>query len=79
MNGIRIQVIKSGFMQKGKTMEERWYVKVGNCYAAFLGLFHEPTMKADYHKADPFLSMEEARAEAKRRGLKDYKIVKKMF
>ena len=45
----------------------------------FLGLFHEPTMKADYHKADPFLEMEEARAEAKRRGLKDYKIVKKMF
>ena len=60
-------------------MEERWYVKVGNCYVAFLGLFHEPTMKADYHKADPFLSMEEARAEAKRRGLKNYKIVKKMF
>ena len=56
-------------------MEERWYVKVGNCYVAFLGLFHEPTMKADYNKADPFLSME----EAKRRGLKDYKIVKKMF
>ena len=71
--------MESGFIQKGKIMEERWYVKVGNCYVAFLGLFHEPTMKADYHKANPFLTMEEARAEANRRGLKDYKVVKKML
>ena len=49
-------------------MEERWYVKVGNCYAAFLGLFHEPTMKADYHKADPFFinGRSEGRSKKKR-------------
>ena len=60
-------------------MEERWYIKVGNCYVAFLGLSHEPTMKADYHNANPFLTMEEARVEAKRRRLKSYKIIKKML
>ena len=48
-------------------MKERYYIKVGNCYVAFLGLFHEPTMKADYRKADPFLTREEAIAEANRR------------
>lgn len=60
-------------------MEERWYIKVGNCYVAFLDLSHEPTMKADYHNANPFLTMEEAKVEAKRRGLKSYKIIKKML
>ena len=73
--------INARFCIEGRknVMEERWYVKVGNCYVAFLGLFHEPTMKADYHKADPFLTQEEARSEANRRGLKDYKVVKKML
>ena len=65
--------------ERKNIMEERWYIKVGNCYVTFLGLFHEPTMKADYHKADPFLTQEEARSEANRRGLKDYKVVKKML
>lgn len=50
--------------------EERWFVKVGNCYVAFLGLFHQPTMKSDYHKAEPFLSKDEASTEAKLRGVK---------
>ena len=50
-------------------MEERWYVKVGNCYVAFLGLFHEPTMKADYHKADPFYQWKKQKEE----GLKTIK------
>ena len=58
-------------------MEERYFVKVGNCYVAFIGLYHEPTMKADYHKADPFLTQEEAREEATKRNLKDFKVVKK--
>ena len=60
-------------------MEERWYIKVGNCYVAFLGLFHEPTMKADYRKAEPFLTPEEAKTEANRTGLKDFKVVKKIL
>lgn len=60
-------------------MEERWYIKVGNCYVAFLGLFHEPTMKADYRKAEPFYTQEDAKTEADIRGIKDYKVVKKMF
>lgn len=57
-------------------MEERYYVMVGNCYVAFLGLFHEPTMKADYHNATPHLTYSEADEEAKHRGLKQYRIVK---
>lgn len=60
-------------------MEERWYVKVGNCYVAFLGLFHEPTMKADYKKAEPFMTKNEAENEATRRGVKNFKVVKKML
>lgn len=60
-------------------MEERYYIKIGNCYITFLGLLQKPTMKADYHKASPFLTMEEAKIEADKRGLKDYKIVKKIL
>lgn len=60
-------------------MEERWFVKVGNCYVAFLGLFHKPSMKADYHKASSFLTRDEAKIEANRRGLKEYKLVKKLI
>ncbi len=58
-------------------MEERYYIKIGNCYITFLGLSREPTMKGDYHKASPFLTMEEAKIEANKRGLKNYKVVKK--
>ena len=71
--------MKSEFQAERKTMEERYYIKIGNCYITFLGLSHEPTMKADYHKASPFLTMEEARVEADRRGLKNYRIVKKIL
>lgn len=31
-------------------MEERWFIKVGNCYAALMGVSREPVMKADYKK-----------------------------
>ncbi len=58
-------------------MEERFYIQVGNCFVAFIGLHQRPTMKADYHKASPFLTMEEAKIEANKRGLKNYKVVKK--
>lgn len=60
-------------------MEERWYVKVGNCYVAFLGVFHKPTMKSDYNKATPFMIEKDAREEANKRGVKAFKIVKKML
>lgn len=58
-------------------MDERFYIQVGNCYAAFLGSRHEFRMYPDYHKADPFLTAEKARKEAKRRGLSQFKIVKR--
>lgn len=57
-------------------MEERWYIKVGNCYVAFHGRFYQPTMKSDYRKADPFLTREEAKTKAIKYGIKNYKIVK---
>lgn len=60
-------------------MEERYYVKVGNCYVAFLGLWQEPTMKSDYHKATPFMEESKAKNEAIKRGCKAFKIVKKML
>lgn len=60
-------------------MEERYYVQVGNCYVAFLGIWHEPTMRSDYHKAEPFMSKEEAKQEALNRGVRGFKIVKKKF
>lgn len=60
-------------------MEERYYVKVGNCYVAFLGLWHEATMKSDYHKATPFILESDAKNEANKRGVKAFKIVKKML
>lgn len=58
-------------------MEERFYIKVGNCYVEFIGLFHEAKMRSDYHKASPYLDDSSARAEAKKRGVRDYKVVKK--
>lgn len=60
-------------------MEERYYVKIGNCYVAFVGIWHEPMMKGDYHKATPFITEAGAREEAKRRCTKPFKIVKKSF
>ena len=60
-------------------MESRYYVVVGNCYVNFMGIWHEPNMKADYHKATPFLDEDEARAEANTKGLKKYKVIRKML
>lgn len=60
-------------------MVERYFVKKANCYVAFLGIFHEPTMKADYHKATPFFSEAEAREEAIERGMETFKVVKKLY
>lgn len=60
-------------------MEERYFIKLGNCYASFLGLRHELRIRLDYQQADCFLSREEAKKEAIKRGLKDFKIVKKMI
>lgn len=57
--------------------EEKYYIKVGNCYVAFLGLFHTPTMRADHNKADSFDTREEAKIEADKRGVRNYKIVRK--
>lgn len=48
-------------------MEERYYVKVGNCYVNFAGIWHVPMMKADYRKATPFLD----KGEAKGKRMKD--------
>lgn len=60
-------------------MEERYFIKIGNCYASFLGLRRELKIRPDYCQADCFLSGEEAKKEAIKRGLKDFKIVKKMI
>ena len=59
-------------------MEERYYLKVGNCYVAFVGFLHQPVMRADYRKAESFLTFEEAKTEAERCGIRGYKIVKKI-
>ena len=57
---------------------ERFFVKVGNCYVAFIGIWHDPIMRSDYHKATPFLTKDEAKEEVKRKlGRVSYKIVKK--
>lgn len=60
-------------------MEERYFIQVGNCFVEFLGLWHEAKMRPDYHKATPFLDDISARAEAKKRGVRDFKIVKKFL
>ena len=60
-------------------MEERYFIKVGNCYVKFLGIWHEPKTTSDYHKAEPFMTEMKANEEAIKRGIKKFKIVKKMF
>lgn len=60
-------------------MEERYFIKIGNCYASFLGLRRELKIRPGYCQADCFLSGEEDKKEAIKRGLKDFKIVKKMI
>lgn len=67
------------YTERKNKMEERYYVKIGNCYVAFLGIWHEPMMKSDYHKATPFITEADAREEAKRRCAKPFKVVKKSF
>lgn len=59
--------------------EERYYLKVGNCYVALIGIWHKPMMKSDYHKATPFMTKPEAVEEANKRGIKAFKIVRKML
>lgn len=60
-------------------MGDRYYIKVGNCYVTFVGIQKTPVMRADHQKASPFLSLNEAKVEACKRDLKNYKIVKKAF
>lgn len=67
------------YTERKNKMEERYYVKVGNCYAAFLGIWHELVMRSDYHKATPFMTEVDAREEAKRRCAKPFKVVRKPF
>ena len=67
------------YTERKNKMEERHYVKVGNCYAAFLGMWHELVMRSDYHKATPFMTEADAKNEANKRGVKTFKIVKKSF
>lgn len=67
------------YTERKNKMEERYYVKVGNCYAAFLGMWHELVMRSDYHKATPFMTEADAKNEANKRGVKTFKIVKKPF
>ena len=67
------------YTERKNKMEERYYVKVGNCYAAFLEMWHELVMRSDYHKATPFMTEADAKNEANKRGVKTFKIVKKSF
>lgn len=60
-------------------MEERYFIKVGNCFVEFLGLWHEAKMRPDYHKATPYLTIKDAKEEALKWGVKDFKVVKKML
>lgn len=60
-------------------MEKRFFIKVGNCFVEFLGLFHEAKMRSDYRKATPYFTQEEAKAEAIQRGVREFKIVEKML
>lgn len=39
---------------------ERYFIKIGNCYADFLGAFHELRTRADHNKAHPFTQRREA-------------------
>ena len=60
-------------------MEERWFIKVGNCYVEFVGLWHKIKMRSDYKKATPFLTKKEAETEANNRRVRNFKAVKKML
>lgn len=39
---------------------ERYFIKIGNCYADFLGLYHDLKIRADHNKAHPFTNKGEA-------------------
>ena len=75
LNRMRNKIVSTSITK----MEERYYLKVGNCYVAFIGMWHKPIMKSDYHKATPFMTEPEAKEEASKRGIKAFKIVKKML
>lgn len=59
--------------------DERYYIMIGNCYVSFIGISQTPTMRADFRKASPYLTADEAEEKAKRKGLKKYKIVKRNY
>lgn len=40
---------------------ERYFIKIGNCYADFLGAFHDLKIRADHNKAYAFTSYNEAK------------------
>ena len=58
-------------------MDIRYFIKVGNCYVDFIGAFHDIKMRSDYHKAEPYLTEDDARRDAKRYGVRNFQIVQK--
>ena len=46
-----------------KNQEERYFIKVGNCFVKFLGLWHEIKMCPEYHKAEVYWTIESAKAD----------------
>lgn len=60
-------------------MEKRYFIKVGNCFVEFLGIWHEAKMRSEYKKATPYLTQEDARREAIKRGVRNFKIVEKLL
>lgn len=58
-------------------MEERYIIKVGNCFVDFVGVWKEIKMRSDENKAKVYLTEDEARKDAISRGIKNFKIVKK--
>lgn len=41
--------------------DERYFIKIGNCYADFIGAFHDLKIRADHNKAYAFVSKDEAK------------------
>lgn len=60
-------------------MEERYYIKIGNCYVDFIGVQQDIKMRSDYHKAAPFLTERMAKRKALEKRIASFKIVKKLI
>ena len=60
-------------------MEKRYYIEIGNRFAAFTGMQVDPVMKSDYTEATPFLSAEKAKIKANICGLQKYNILKRLY